>query len=292
MNGPAEQKKGLAYASILAAATLWGINGLWNRKLLAGGLSPMGIVALRNLGAMALLSVIFAVRDRSIFRVRKEHLKYLFGAGVFGVALFSCFCFTCQKLCSLAVASVLLYTAPVFVLLLSAVLWREPVTRKKLLALGLTLSGCMLVCGLFDGGQNATPFGILMGVGAGFFYSLYSIFGRYATAHYQPIKVTVWTFIFAGPASLLLLRPADIKLVIASPQIILLAMFAMIVSTVLPYLFYTWGLARVDPGRASIIAAFEPVVASLTGVWAFGETMSAFGIVGIVCVLAGICILR
>ena len=81
-----------ACASILLAATLWGIIGLWNRRLMAGGFSPTDIVVVRNFGGMALLAVIFAVKNRSVFRVKREHLKYFFGTGVISVVLFT-FCY-------------------------------------------------------------------------------------------------------------------------------------------------------------------------------------------------------
>ena len=281
-----------AAASILAAAALWGIIGVWNRNLMAGGLSPTGIVVVRNFGGMLLLSAVFAVRDRTVFRVERAHLKYFFGTGVVSVMLFTCCYFTCQKLCSLAVASVLLYTAPSFVVLLSALLWREPVTKRKLLALALTLAGCAAVCGLFSGGLTVTVPGILLGLGAGFFYALYSIFGRYALAHYSPMTVTVWTFFFAGPASLVLLRPADLAAMAARPSLWLVALGLVAVSTVTPYLLYTRGLARVESGRASILASLEPVVASLAGVLVFGESLGLLTLLGILLVLAGVYILR
>ena len=145
-----------ACASILAGAALWGVIGLWNRNLMAAGLSPTSIVVVRNFGGMALLALLFALRDRRVFQVRREHLKYFAGTGIASVVLFTCCYFTCQKLCSLAVASILLYTAPAIVVLLSAFLWREPVTGRKLAALGLTLVGCALVCGLFAGGLTVT----------------------------------------------------------------------------------------------------------------------------------------
>ena len=182
-----------AYLNILLAAVLWGVIGLWNRALLAAGLSPTSIVLVRNLGGCLLLAAIFAVRDRSVFAVKKEHLKYFFGTGVVSILLFTCCYFSCQKLCSLAVASILLYTAPSFVVLLSAVLWREPVTAKKLAALALTLVGCALVCGAFAGDVSISAGGLLLGLGAGFFYALYSVFGRYALAHYDSMTVTVWS---------------------------------------------------------------------------------------------------
>ena len=282
-----------ACAGILLAAALWGIIGLWNRRLMAGGFSPTDIVVVRNFGGMALLAVIFAVKDRSVFRVRREHLKYFFGTGVISVVLFTMCYFSCQKLCSLAVASILLYTAPSFVVVLSALLWKEPVTKKKLLALLLTLVGCALVCGLFSGGLTVTLTGVLLGLGAGFFYALYSIFGRYALVHYSSMTVTVWTFLFAGPASLLLI-PGSKTLgpALAKPELWLTAAGLVAFSTVLPYIFYTKGLSRVEAGQASIMASLEPVVAALAGILAFGEPVNTATVIGIICVLAGVVILR
>ena len=287
------QKKAPASAAILAAAALWGMIGLWNRRLMAAGLSPLSIVLVRNLGGMVLLVLFFAFRDQSVFRVERQHLKYFFGTGVVSVGFFTVCYFSCQKLCSLAVASILLYTAPSFVVLLSALLWKEPVTKKKLLALALTLAGCACVCGLFSGGLSVTLPGVLLGLGSGFFYALYSIFGRYALAHYPPLTVTVWTFLFAGPASLFLLRPAELGAALTgAPGVWGTALALAVFSTAAPYILYTWGLARTEPGRASILASLEPVVASLTGVLAFGEPMGLLTALGILCVLAGVYILR
>lgn len=283
---------GGAYASILAAAALWGVIGLWNRSLMAGGFTPTDIVVVRNFGGMALLVLVFALWDRSVFRVRREHLKYFFGTGVVSVLLFTVCYFSCQRICSLAVASILLYTAPSFVVVLSAVLWHEPVTKRKLLALALTLLGCALVCGLFAGGLTVTAPGILLGLGAGFFYALYSVFGRYALAQYGPMTVTVWTFLFAGPASLLMLRPGRMAAALSSPRQWLLSLGLVVFSTAAPYILYTRGLARVESGKASIMASLEPVAATLVGALAFGEALSPVTLAGILCVLAGVYILR
>ena len=287
------QKKAPAAAAILAAAALWGVIGLWNRKLMAAGLSPLSVVLVRNLAGMALLVLFFAFKDRSVFRVAPGHLKYFFGTGVVSVVFFTVCYFSCQKLCSLSVASVLLYTAPSFVVLLSAVLWREPVTGRKLLALALTLLGVSLVCGVFSGNLSVTLPGVLLGLGSGFFYALYSIFGRYALAHYPPLTVTVWTFLFAGPASLVLLRPAELAgAFLETPSVWGTAFALALISTAAPYILYTWGLARMEPGRASILASLEPVAATLTGVLAFSESMGPLTALGILCVLAGVYILR
>ena len=280
-----------AYAMILLAAALWGIIGLWNRRLMAGGLSPTGIVTVRNFGGMALLCAVFAMKDRRVFAVKRQHMKYFFGTGIVSVMLFTMCYFSCQKICSLAVASVLLYTAPAFVVVLSALIWKERVTVRKLTALALTLVGCAMVCGVFSGGSAVTVQGILLGLGAGFFYALYSVFGRFALTHYDSMTVTVWTFLFAGPASLVLVRQEDLAALAFDGTMVLTAVCLVVFSTVLPYLFYTAGLSKVDGGKASIIASLEPVVAALTGVAVFGEPMTALTAAGILCVLGGVAVL-
>lgn len=286
-------KKGSAYVCILAAAALWGIGGVWNRNLMAGGLAATSVVMLRNFGGMLLLGILFGLRDRKVFRIKPRDLKYFFGTGVISVILFTVCYFYCQDICSLAVASTLLYTAPSFVVILSAILWKEPITRKKGLALVLTLVGCAFVCGLFAGGVSVTLPGLLLGIGAGFFYALYSIFGRYALqAGYGSITTTVWTFVFAGFGSLVFLRPGEVAAAMTTPSMWLLTLGLVVFSTAAPYLLYTVGLSKVESGKAAIMASLEPVISALTGVVMFGEPLSAMTVVGIACVLAGVYILR
>ena len=187
-----------SYLCILLAAAAWGCIGLFSRRLLNNGFSPANIVTIRNFGGLLVLSLIFALFDRSVFRVKAKHLPIFFGTGIVSVLLFTLCYFNAQKLCSLAVSAILLYTAPAMVVVMSAVLWKEPITKKKLLALFLALLGCALVTGVFGGELSVTAKGALYGVGSAFFYALYSIFGRYGLRHYDAMTVVFWTFVFAG----------------------------------------------------------------------------------------------
>ncbi len=285
-----ESKKG-GIPMVLTGACLWGLIGLFNRTLMAAGLTPESIVLVRNLGGLVLLGLVLAVWKRDVFRIRPNHLGYFFGTGIISVVLFTWCYFSCQQECSLAVAAILLYTAPAFVVVLSAVLWRDKLTGKKLLALGLTFFGCICVTGVYTGGMTITLRGFLLGLGAGFFYALYSIFGRYALGHYQPYTVTFYTFAFAGVGSLIFLKPSQLA-VLASPAMALVAFGLALVCTVLPYLFYTAGLARMDSGKAAILASVEPVVAALVGIVAFHESMSPATGLGVVSILAAVLLLR
>jgi len=286
-------KKYLPYLYILIAGSSWGLIGLFNRNLLAAGLTPQHIVLLRNMGGLVMLTLVFLVMDRGIFRINWRHLPYFIGTGIVSVVLFTLMYFSCQQQCSLAVAAILLYTAPTFVVLMSAVLWKEPVTKQKLIALAVAFVGCAAVSGVGSGGLSVTPKGFLLGLGSGFFYATYSIFAHYALAHYQPMTVTYYTFVFAGFGSLFVTDPAQAAgAVLSDGRLALLALGLVTICTVIPYIFYTKGLAQVESGKASILASIEPVVAALVGVIAFGEPMSAAVVLGLGCILISVYILR
>ena len=189
-------------------------------------------------------------------------------------------------------SAILLYTAPAMVVLMSAAVFRERVTRRKILALALALLGCSFVTGVWSGDASVTAVGVLFGLGAGFLYALYSIFAPFGLRHYTPFTVVYWTFVFGGLGSLFLLDAGEMRTVFADGRMILVALGLIVISTVLPYLLYTNGLARVESGKASILASLEPVVASFVGILAFGEPVSLMVFLGLGCILACVYVLR
>lgn len=275
-----------AMVCILIAGSLWGCLGLFNRHLSALGIAPETVVMLRNLGACLILGLIFLVYDRSIFRIRLRHLPIFLCSGLISILFFTLCYFRSQQVSSLAVAAILLYTAPTFVVILSALLWKDRITKRKLAALVLAFLGCCFVAGILNGALTLTPEGLLLGIGSGLFYSSYTIFGRFALKHYQPFTVTFYTFLIAGIGSLFMTSPGDLSTTFHSPMGILLSLGLMVVGTVIPYLLYTKGLSDLgDSGKASILA-------SLVGIAAFGEPMTLGVVLGLVCILASVYILR
>lgn len=282
-----------AMACIMAAASLWGCIGLFNRNIAAFDIGASSIVLVRNLGACVLLALLFLITDRSIFRIRLRHLPLFLAMGLVSILLFTLCYFQSQQVSSLAVAAILLYTAPTFVVIMSTLFFKDRFTRKKLAALVIAFLGCSFVTGVWSGGLNVSAQGLLLGLGSGFFYATYSIFGRFALRHYKPFTVTFYTFLTASIGSLFLLDTGDIATICASPKAILLCLGLMLFATVLPYLLYTKGLNDLgDSGKASILASVEPVVASIVGILAFGEPMNLGVVLGLVCILISVYILR
>ena len=285
-------KKGVSALCVLAAAVLWGCMGLFVRRLNAAGLQALEVMELRVLVGLALAGAYLALFHRERLRVRVRDLWCFFGTGVCSLLFFSWCYFTGMSMASLSVMGVLLYTAPAFVMLMSALLFRERLSAAKLIALAMTFAGCCLVSGL-GGGTRLSGEALLLGLGAGFGYALYSIFSRFAINRgYDSWTITFYTFAFCAAGGIFLTDWRAIGgAVRADSSLWLWISMLGLLTAFLAYLLYTRGLEGMESSRASILASVEPAVATVVGVLVFHEPLSVMNAAGIALVLGGIAVL-
>ena len=284
-------KQSKAAILVLLAGALWGSMGLFVRKLNAAGLYAMDVVQARMLSALLFMGIFMMLFSRNSFRIRLKDLWCFLGSGIVSLLLFSLCYFSGMQVTSLNVMAVLLYTSPAIIMILSVVLFHEKLTKRKLLALVMTFAGCCLVSGI--GGAGVPMKGLLLGLGAGFFYALYSIFSRFAIDRgYGAWTITFYTFLFCMLADMPLANWGAMAGAIAADRTLLFWMLGMgFVTAFLAFGFYTKGLEGMESSRAGILASTEPVVATLFGVFVFQEHLTLPAIVGILLVLGGIVVL-
>jgi len=277
---------------ILLAAFLWGLTGLFVRTLNGQGLDNFGLLFFRSSVTSATLFLYLLITDRSKLKIQLRDIWYFIGTGVLSFTFFGiCYFYTIQN-ASMSLAAMLLYTAPIFVMLMSAIFFREKITAVKVLALITAAIGSFLICGQ-DKNISVKPFIIFTGLASGFCYALYSIFGRVALKKYSSATVTVYTFLFASIASMFVTDfPAILSVAKSSPKTIGLAFLFAYISAFFPYIFYTQGLKNTEPGKAAVMATFEAVVASVAGLIVFGETLSIISVSGILLVLFSVFLLN
>lgn len=278
-----------AYGLIALAAALWGIISLFVKGLAAYGLTPLQIVAVRAALSAAVLLAYMLAADRRGLAISLADCRYFIGTGVFSILFFNwCYFYAIQTM-EVAVAAVLLYTAPAFVALLASLFLGEKLTGRKLFALVTTFVGCCLVVGLLPGFRGAVSIsGLLAGLGAGFGYALYSIFGKFALRKYSALTVTTYTFVFAALAALPISGLGAAAAALSQWQVWAYILGLGLVSTILAYLCYTVGLAYVEPSRAAVTATLEPLVAAAVGAAVFGEALGGWQLAGIVLVIAAV----
>ncbi|MBR5799163.1 MAG: EamA family transporter [Lachnospiraceae bacterium] len=275
---------------ILLAGICWGFMGVPVRMLGEVGLASLDICFIRAFITFLVMLIGLFIFDRSAFRIKIRDIWCFAGTGALSVAFFNFCYFKTMTLTSLSVAAVFLYTAPAFVMVMSAFLFKEKLTVQKLAALGLAFLGCVFVSGIIGGAGALSAAGILCGLGAGFGYALYSIFGRFAINRgYSSLTISFYTFLFAALATFFLTDAGRVvAAVTGNGSLFMKTVFWVLVVTLVPYLSYTKGLNSVENGKASVIASIEPVVATVVGVLLYKEEMQIWNVLGICLVLGSI----
>ena len=282
-------KKAAPYM-ILASGVLWGTMGLFVRQYNNKGMDSLEIVAIRAMVTVLCMFVFLLCGHRELLKIRLKDLWCFVGNGLLSVLFFNLCYFKAMMMTSLSVAAVLLYTAPTIVMLLSRVFFKEKLTKVKLLSVFFTFAGCVLVTGVIGSGTVLSGAGILVGLGAGFGYALYSIFCRFALERgYHSFTISFYTFVFTMLGCIPLVDLSGISNVVFSGwQMVVFTLLCGLVTTVLPYIFYNFGLQHVENGKAAVIASVEPAVATLLGVLVFQETLTVTGAIGLLMVIGAV----
>ena len=274
---------------IILAGTCWGVISIFINYLSAAGLGEMQISFLRQFFAVLVFSLIILIRDRSKFRIPVRDLGLLMLVGFINGVLFNFLYFYTIVHSRASIAVVLLYTSPVFVIILAGIFFKEKITKNKFIALVLTVAGCVFVTGVLGEGYTPPPAAILTGVLTGLAYALNNILTSAAVKRNDPLTVTLYTLVF----SFMFLIPFSgmkslTALCRANPMILAVAFLMCLVTAVLAQYFFSVGLKLIESGKAAIYGATEPIVGSLVGIIIFREESNLMKIIGIIMVIAAI----
>ena len=280
---------------VLAAGTLWGIMGIFVRTLASYGFTSVQIASMRIVFGALLFLLITAVFRPAQLKIHIQDIGLFLGMGLLSLLLFTVCYFTTISMASLSAAAILLYTSPIWVMLMSLVCFQESLTRRKVLCAAMAFGGCVLVSGI-GSGSHFSPMVIATGLLSAVGYGLYSIFGTFALRKYPPLTVTTYAFLFGAAGALFLCNPVSTVRVVceaAHPTaLVLLLIVTAFVTAVLPYLLYTVGLSHMRASTAAIMASIEPVVATAAGAAVFHEVLTLPALLGITLVLAAIVVLN
>lgn len=269
------------YLYVLAAASMWALLGPVAKFGLAAGMTPLELGFWRATCGAVLFGL--HARRHNLMRVRPADLPVFLLFGVFGVALF----FGAYQLAiqgaGAALASILLYTAPAWVAVMSRIVFGETITRVKMAALTLAICGTALVCLSGDINGTVTFGGILFGLISGFTYALHYIFGKTYLGNYSSVTLYMWSL----PVGALCLLPW-VTFTNAGATGLAVILVQGVVCTYGAYYAYCEGLKRLESTRVAIIANIEPVMAAMLALWWWDELLAPVGYLGGALVLVAV----
>jgi len=301
---PAQSRLSRGYLIALVGTAIWSTTAIFIRYLTTNyALPPLVLAFWRDLFVAAGLAAALVVFNRGLFRANRGHWKFLVAYG-FVLSIFNMLWTVAVALDGAAVATVLAYNSAAFTALLAWRIFGERLSRAKIIAILLSMAGCILVAGAYDpAAWLVNPLGIAAGLVAGLAFAVYSIMGRAAAQRNMPAWSTL-LYIFLAAAVFLLLYQVIAALIPGwGTSLNLLALgnsatgWAVLAAlalgpTIGGYGLYTVSLAYLPASVANLIATLEPTMTAAWAYWLLGETFTPPQVVGGVLVLSGVVILR
>lgn len=271
-------------ALVLLSALGFGLLPIFTIFAYREGANVITLLFLRFLLASAVLFA-YLWRCGIKIKVSKRQLGMLFLLGsVLYTAQSSCY-FSSVRYIPASLTALLLYTYPIFVALLSAVIDKEKLSGSNILAIALSTAGLTLVLGAAPAGLNLL--GVALALGAAVVYSTYIVIGNRVVKTVSPVMTSAFVALFAaGSFSLagLVTGSFEFNLTLTA-WLSLLGIVAF--ATIMAMLCFFRGLDLIGPTKASILSMMEPLITFAFSAMFFGDRLGLLQLAGGIAVLAG-----
>ncbi len=295
---PAKGPSLRGYLYIAAATLCFGISATLGRAVFTGRLlasaqglrsiEPVILAQTRTTFSLLLLApFLWYRRGRAGMTLPRADVLRCLVVGVLGVAGSNFFYYFAIQKTNVAVAIILQYTAPVWVLLYMVARGRQRATGQRVGSVALAVFGCALAIGIIGAGRlNLNGWGLAAAFAGAFTFAFYNIAGHDVLVRHDHWRILV--YVLLGSALFWLLVNPPWKIAAArytAAEWLFLLLFAVI-SVLVPYLFYFAGLRHLDATRAIVTSCLEPAFSIVIAALALGELVRPLQVAGIALVLA------
>ena len=295
LNTPRREIPLRGYVTVLAGTVIWALTGIVIKILLTHyRMETLTIAFWRVFFVTFFMLLVLGVSDAKQLRIAPRDVGLFFVYGLVGIGIHQLVWISSVQYNGAAVATVIIYTSPAIVGILAARFLREKYTRRKLLALVLTIVGCALVAKAYDLQHvQLNALGIAVGIGSACTFATYSLMGRLVSRKYSPWTSLFYAFFFG----LIFLLPINLAMGKLMPVQLALdgwgtLLFLALVPTLGGFGAYTFGLSHLPASVASLLAAFEPVTTAIIAYIVFGETFDSLQLIGAGLILLSVILLR
>lgn len=286
------KEKYTGHVLILIVNILFAINITISKSLLPDQISPEGLTLLRMLFASVMfwITSLFTTREH----VTRKDLGLLFLCSITGIALNQgLFLFGLSQTSPID-ASIISTSSPIFVMILAAIVLKEPITRLK--AFGVMLGATGAIALILSSIQVATGqsnlFGNLLCITSSFSYSIYLVIAKPITQRYSSVTMMKWMFLFAA----IVISPFTYQNLLDTPafhgaisfQNIASILYVLIGATFIPYLLIPMSLKRIRPTTMSMYNYIQPMGASTIAIIIGQDTFSIVKLIAAAFVFGGV----
>lgn len=270
---------------VVIATIFWGIMGVTSRSLANAGLDPMSISFFRCIIASVGFLLWLLKTNKEVLKIDKKGIIVCSLYGIFTFALcFVAFNMSVAKI-PISIATVLMFTNPIWVTIFNAIFFKEKITLRKIIVIIFAMIGCLCIANVFSGEKiQLDIIGVIAGAVTGILFALQIVIPRFFENTYKKDTMLIYGFI-AGTIFLALFTDfSAINKAISTNsepiKVILNILSIGLLSTFISNTFYVKATEYIDTGLTSILVALEPVLGSIFAFIIFGETLNGIQIFG------------
>jgi len=282
----------IVYIKLFLTAAFWGGTFIAG-KVLAQNVGPFSASFLRFLTASFFLILITWKIEGSFPAIRKKQIFPLILLGLTGVFSYNVFFFKGLRLIDAGRASIIIANNPIFITLISWLIFRERLTLLKFAGVLISVTGAVIVIskgdlnGIINGGLGLGEFFIFCCVAS---WVCYSLIGKSVMTAFSPLVSVTYSAII-GTACLFI--PALFEGMLGDMRHYMISecisiFYLGFFGTVLGFVWYYEGIKKIGPTRASLFINFVPITAIILAFLILKEPITLSLFIGTIFVCSGV----
>jgi drug/metabolite transporter (DMT)-like permease len=278
----------LIYGKLILVALFWGGTFI-STRIVAQNFGPFTGAGLRYSVALIFLIPLAFRQNRNFFKEGLKKIPLMAALGLTGIFGYNFFFFKGLKSIPASRGALLVSLNPLFVMLLSALVYKEKITKLKLLGILVSLTGLVIVVSRGQIGSIFSSFqvGDLFMLGCPATWAVYTIIARPALQHTTPLQATTWASL-TGLSFLLLFSLSEPAMPKITLEIGASLLYLGLIGTVVGFVWYYDGIQKIGATRTAIFTNLVPVFAILLSVLLLHEEVIWFTWLGGILVLSGV----
>jgi len=280
-----DKKKALLALSI--TSLVWGASTPIMKWALL--VTPVFVLAFLRFFVAALLLLFL----RPNLHIQKKDIWKIILAALFGTSINISLLFIGLNLSTAINAAAIAAIVPLLTLLSSALFFNEKMTKNLLVGALLGLFGIFVILlePIIDGGFSAGVLGNALLILAALSWVVYELLGKSLSKKYSSITIVFYTFLLGG-LTFIPFAFNDLFTVIPKiynlPQFYIGAGFGILLSSILAYIFWQWGLSKLTVSRAGFFLYLNPIVATIVAFFLLQEVITPTFVIGALLVFGGL----
>jgi len=287
MNNFSTRLKGILL--VILATIFWSTSGIFINLITKNStISPVSLAFWRDISTFLVLLAGIIIFRPNLIRVKRKDIPWLIAMGAISIGSFHVLWNISVGLIGVSVATVIQCNAPIFVTIMARVIFKEPLTGRKITAILLSVAGTVLISGILGMSDlKSAQLGLIVSLSSALFYGSLSLFGKKLAGEYNPWTILLYIFGFATLTLLpfQILNPSPFP---ANNPEIFYFIGLIFISTIIGFALYTTALSRMQASVASIAATAEIIFAAALAHLILVERLDLWQILGALFVIGGV----